>query len=84
MVLQLVKETLLWWHGSFVGKKQKKFWRVIMSCVFWTLGKERSQRSFESKEMLDQALKLVFLCTLLLWVRMYIDGGSLTMFDFIN
>ena len=55
-----------------------------MSCVFWTLGKERSQRSFESKEMLDQALKLVFLCTLLLWVRMYIDGGSLTMFDFIN
>ena len=25
-------------------------------------------------------VKFSFLCTLLLWVRMYIDGGSLTMF----
>lgn len=33
--------------------------------------------------MYDQALKLTFLCNLLLWTRMYIDGDSLTMIDFI-
>ena len=27
-------ETLLGWHGSFVGKKRKKVWRVAPLCLF--------------------------------------------------
>ena len=29
-----IKETLLGWHGSFVGRKQKKAWRVAPLCLF--------------------------------------------------
>lgn len=37
----VVKETLLGWHGTFVGKKWKKVWRVTPLCFFWTLYKRK-------------------------------------------
>lgn len=40
-----VKGTLLSWHGSFVGKRRKKAWRVVPSCIvwiFWGCGRDRS------------------------------------------
>lgn len=30
-----VRETLLSWNGSFVGKKRKKVWRMGPLCIFW-------------------------------------------------
>ena len=32
-----VRETLLSWNGSFVGKKRKKVWRTGPLCIFWTV-----------------------------------------------
>ena len=34
-----VKEILLGWHGSFVGKKRVKVWRTAPLCLFWTVWK---------------------------------------------
>ena len=66
------------------GEKQKKVWRVIPLCMFWSLWKERNRRAFKTKEIIYQSPKSIFLCNLLLWVRMYIDEGSQTMIDFID
>ncbi|RVW41716.1 Transposon TX1 uncharacterized 149 kDa protein [Vitis vinifera] len=35
-----VKETLLGWRGSFVGKKRKAVWQVGSSCVFGSFGRQ--------------------------------------------
>ena len=29
-----VREVLLSWHGSFIGKKRKKAWKVSLLCLF--------------------------------------------------
>lgn len=36
-----VKEALISWIGSFVGKKKEKDLEVNFFCIFWTLWKER-------------------------------------------
>ena len=41
-----VKETLISWRGSFVGKKRKKIWKFIPLCIFWTVWKERNRLAF--------------------------------------
>ncbi|RVX13277.1 Histone-lysine N-methyltransferase ASHH1 [Vitis vinifera] len=30
-----VKETLLGWHGAFLGKARKKAWQMVPLCIFW-------------------------------------------------
>ncbi|RVW81069.1 putative plastid-lipid-associated protein 4, chloroplastic [Vitis vinifera] len=32
-----VKEMLLGWNGTFVGKKRKGVWRASLLCLFWTV-----------------------------------------------
>ena len=32
-----VKESLLSWHGSFVGKRRKKAWMTALLCIFWKI-----------------------------------------------
>ena len=36
------RETLLSWHGSFVGKRRKKAWMSAPLCTFWTIWCERN------------------------------------------
>ena len=43
---ETVKEVLLSWKGSFVGKKRKKIWRSIPLFIFWTVWKERNRLAF--------------------------------------
>ena len=33
----IVKETLLGWHGAFVGKVRKKTWQMAPLCIFWSI-----------------------------------------------
>ena len=47
----LVKETLLGWHGAFVGKARKKAWQMTLLCLFWTVWKERNMLVFGNKEL---------------------------------
>ena len=44
--LVTVKEVLVSWRGSFVGKKRKKIWDSIPLCIFWTVWKERNRLAF--------------------------------------
>ena len=48
-----VKRNLLGWHGSFVGKKREKAWRVAPLCLMWTIWKERNRRAFDDIERND-------------------------------
>ena len=47
---ETVKEVLLSWKGSFVGKKRKKIWRSIPLFIFWTVWKERNRLAFRGGE----------------------------------
>ncbi|RVW26080.1 putative ribonuclease H protein [Vitis vinifera] len=41
-----VKDTLLGWHGAFVGKIRKKAWQMAPLCIFWSVWKERNSLAF--------------------------------------
>ena len=43
---ETVKDVLVSWRGSFVGKKRKKSWKAIPLCIWWTGGKERNRLAF--------------------------------------
>ena len=43
---ETVKEVLLSWKGSFVGKKRKKIWRSIPLFIFWMVWKEKNRLAF--------------------------------------
>ena len=51
----LVKETLLGWRGSFVGKKKKAAWQVGPLCLFWAIWKARKKIAFEDSEVHPKA-----------------------------
>ena len=63
----LVRETLLGWHGSFVGKKNRKVWRAGPLCLFWTIWKARNRIAFDRDEFSIQSLKNSFVC--LFWLE---------------
>ena len=46
---ETVKEVVLSWKGSFVGKKRKKIWRFIPLFIFWMVWKERNRLSFRGR-----------------------------------
>ena len=81
-VTPLIRGTLrVTW--SFCGKKRKKL-RGLSPCVFWSLWRERDKKLVASEDKLDQALKPMFLCNFLLWVRKYMDERSMLMINFID
>ena len=82
MIHSIVRETLLGWHDSFIGRKRNKVWRAVPLCLFWTIWKERNRRSFENVELFVQRLKFLFLCTLLSWTNLFIENSFLV--DFID
>ncbi|KAL6319792.1 hypothetical protein AAG906_036851 [Vitis piasezkii] len=43
---ETVKEAIVSWKGSFVGKKREKIWRSIPLFIFWTVWKERNRLAF--------------------------------------
>ena len=42
-----VKETLIGWRGSFVGKKRKVAWLMGPLCLFWVIGNAGKSIAFE-------------------------------------
>ena len=82
----LVKETLLGWHGPFVGKARKKSWKVAFLCIFWTVWKERNMLAFDNAEFSVQRMKNSFVYNLWSWSRVSIDMGhfSLSFIDWLG
>ena len=71
-----IKETILGWNDTFVGKKRKDAWNAAPLCLFWTLWKERNRRIFEDIELADQAILRSFLYMFSDWVRVHVDCTS--------
>ena len=67
-----VKETLIGWHGAFVGKIRKKAWQMTPLCIFWSVWKERNLLAFGNEVLSLQKLKHSFVCNLWSWVRVFI------------
>lgn len=73
-----IRETLLGWNGSFVDRRRKKAWKATPLCIFWIIWKERNWRLLENK-MSNQRLKSSFLNNLSLWIKVYIDGSTMSL-----
>ena len=67
---ETVKEVLVSWRGSFVGKKRKKTWDVIPLCIFWTVWKERN--------------RLFFVCNLWSWAKLYVGEEAFSLIGFLE
>ncbi|WKA02253.1 hypothetical protein VitviT2T_020466 [Vitis vinifera] len=81
---ETVKEVLLSWRGSFVGKKRKKIWKSIPLCIFWTVWKERNRLAFKGGELHIQKLKNFFVCNLWGWSRLDIGEDSISLLGFLE
>lgn len=82
VIPSFIRDILLGWYDSFVRRKWKKVWGVVPYA--WTIWTERNRRSFASKELSEQKLKSLFLCSLLAWTKLYIVEGLMFLFDFID
>ena len=79
-----VKDTLLGWHGAFVGKIRKKAWQMAPLCIFWSVWKERNSLAFGNEVLSIQRLKHSFVCNLWSWVRMFIVLSPRSLVSFIE
>ena len=80
----LVKETLLEWDGSSMGKSHKKVWLVTPLCIFWTVWKERNLLAFDNDDLSIQRLKNYFVCNLWSWSRVSVDMSPISLVSFID
>ena len=79
-----VREILMSWNGSFVGKKHKKVWRVGPLCIFWTIWKAKNKIAFEDDVLSIQRLKGSFVYLLWSETKMFIKDGPSMLIDFID
>ena len=84
MVPSSVRETLLSWNESFMGKKRKKVWRTDPLCIFWTVWKARNIIAFGDDVLSIQRLKGSFVYLLWLETKLFINDGLSTLIDFID
>ena len=73
-----VKEALLSWKGSFVGKKRINMWKSVPSCIFWTVWKERNRIAFRDGIVDVRKLKHSFVYNLWSWNSLYIGEEIFT------
>lgn len=59
VLLAIVRDTFLGWHGSFVDKGVKRFGELLLYTSIWR--KERNCKLFENEEQYAHVLKGVFL-----------------------
>ena len=79
-----IKETLLGWRGSFVGKNRKAVWQVGPLCLFWVIWKARHKIVLEDSVLSIQMLKASFVYLLWSETKLWIKGGPSTLIDFID
>ena len=84
MLPSSVRETLLSWHGSFVGKKRKKVWRAAPLHIFWTVWKTINRLAFKDDELSIQRLKYSFLFSLWSEAKLFIVECPITIVNFID
>ena len=55
-----IKETLLGWNDSFVGKKCQKVWKAVPLCLFWMVWKERNKIAFKKGGIFGSKIEKFF------------------------
>ena len=79
-----VRETLLSWQTSSVGKKHRKVWRAAPLHIFWTVWKARNRLAFKDDDISIQWLKYSFLCSLWSEAKLFIVECPQTLVNFID
>ena len=78
-----VRETLLDWHDSFVGKKHRKVWMTASLCLFWSIWKESNRIVFKMSNCWFKWWKIIlFLFFGGLRIKLFIDEGPLPLINF--
>ena len=78
----LVRDTLLGWRGSNMGKKCRKVWKATPLCLFLGGLEERNRIAFENEELSIHRLKNSFVCNLWFWTKSVVNEGPLPLFSF--
>ena len=84
MLPSSVRETLLNWHGSFVGKNCKKVWRAAPLHIFWMVWKARNKMAFDDGMLSIWRLKYSFVYSPWSEAKLFIDDYPLTLVSFID
>ena len=84
MVPLTVKETLLSWHGSFVGKRRKKAWMVVPFAFFEQYGGKETDSFFENVIISINRMKSTFLCNLWSLVNLHSVEITRSLVDFLT
>ena len=79
-----VRETLLGWKGSFVGKKSRAVWNMDPLCLFWSVLKAKNRIVFEGSVLSMQKLKAFFVYLFWSKSKLFIKDGPSTLIDFID
>ena len=79
-----VRETLLSWHGSFLGKKRRKVWSAAPLHIFWTVWKTRNRLAFKDNELSIQRLKYSFILSLWSKAKLFIVECLQSLVNFID
>ena len=84
MVPLTVKETLLSWHGSFVGKRRKKAWMAAPFAFFGQYGGKETGSFFENVIISINRMKSTFLCNLWSSVNLHSVERPRSLVDFLT
>ena len=79
-----IRQVLVAWQGTRVGKKHKKVWRVAPLCLFWTVWCERNIVVFDNKAFSPYRLKCLFICNFWSWSNLYSGDRDRSLLDFLN
>ncbi|KAJ9699196.1 hypothetical protein PVL29_008009 [Vitis rotundifolia] len=79
-----VKEVIISWKGSFVGKKRRKIWRSIPLYIFWMVWMERNRLAFRGGMLAIQKLKNSFVCNLWGCAKLYSGVESRSLIGFLE
>ena len=79
-----VRDMLLGWKGTFVGKRRKKVWQTAPSCLFWIVWKARNRIVFKEDVLSIQKLKYLFLFLLWSKTKLSIENSPSTFDGFID
>jgi mannosylglycoprotein endo-beta-mannosidase len=76
---------VLWcWHRRLHNPFAKAIWRMIPSCIWWCLWRERNSRCFEGVSLSLDKLQSLLLLTLYSWASAMLGCPFVDFHDFIS
>jgi len=73
------------WEGMSRRRRSKEdWWKYIPACIWWTLWKERNERSHDGQASSIQKIKMKSLSLLYFWCKQDMVGEVVSLVDFIG